>query len=68
MKINGIANTREQGGDDVGLAIRGEADVAYQALVENLLNSFTVVSAAVRLAHHTRALAWREGFGHDAPL
>src|SRR5207302_7816701 len=67
MEINRVANTREQRGDHVRVAIHGKADVAYKTLVEDFVNGFAIVSAAMRFAHNARALGRRSGFWHCSP-
>src|SRR5271165_7388206 len=64
VKVNGIIYAREQRGNHERLSFGGETDMADETLVQNLVNSFTVVRAAMRFADHTRALGWREGIGH----
>src|ERR1700722_4686750 len=67
VKINGVADTRVQRGNHEWLAIRGKADMAHKPFIENLVNGFAVVGAALGFAHNTRALSRREGVGHCAP-
>ena len=67
VEINRFANAREQRGDDVRLAIDGKAHVTNESFIEGFVNGFSVVDATMRLAHHARALGWRNGFGHDSP-
>src|SRR6266704_6016446 len=67
MEINRVADAREQRGDNVGLAVDGKSDVAYKTFVENCVNRFAVVSAAMRFANNARALRRRRGFWHDSP-
>jgi hypothetical protein len=40
------------------------ADVSF---VENFINGFAIVSAAMRFAHYAGMLGWRNGFGHVTP-
>src|SRR5438093_11427970 len=67
MEINRVANTREQRGDHVRVAIHGKADAAYKTLVEDFVNGFAIASAAMRFTHDARALGRRSGFWHDPP-
>ena len=68
VKINRVADAREQCGDHIGLDINGESHVAHVTFVEDLVNRFAVVRAAMGFAHHARALGWRDGFGHGTSL
>src|SRR6266849_7110853 len=67
VEINGVAAARIKRGDDVRLAVERKSNVADEAFVTNLVNRFSSVSAAMRLAHDTSTLGWRSGFGHEAP-
>ncbi len=67
VEINRVADARKQRGNDVRLAIYGESDVAHVTFVEDLVNGFAVVGAAMRFTYYARTLAWRNGFGHVTP-
>ena len=67
VEVEGVTHAGEQRGNHVGLAIHGESDVAHKSFVENFVNGFAIIDAAVWLAHHARALARRSCFGHNAP-
>src|SRR6516162_4912197 len=67
VKIESIARTGEECGDDVGLAVHGKSDVADEGFVEDFVNAFAVVDTALRLAHDACALGRRNSLGQDAP-
>ena len=49
-------------GDDVGLPVGDEADVADERFIEDLVDGFAVVNRALRFAHY--AGAWSGSAGH----
>jgi hypothetical protein len=67
MKINHVADAREQRGNHVRLAVQGKSDVAHVTFVENFVDGFAVVGAAMRFAQDARALGGRNGFWHESP-
>src|SRR5256885_5501581 len=46
------------------LPIHRETHMAHEAFVENFVNGFAIVKAAVGLAHDARTLSWRECVRH----
>ena len=61
MKIEAVADARVVGGDDEGLGIDNEADVADKSFVENFIDGFGVIFAAVGQTTHSGALGWSDG-------
>src|SRR5271169_1876079 len=45
-------------GDDEGLAVDNEADMAKESFIEDLIDGVAVVYRALRFAHYTRAWSW----------
>lgn len=64
VKIDRVADARVHGGDDVGLRIGCEADVANETIIENFVNLGTIVNGALRFADDACALGWCGGIGH----
>jgi len=67
VEIESITHTSEKCGNDVGLAVHGKSDMAHEGFIENLVDAFAIVDAALRLAHHARSLGRRKSFGHGTP-
>src|SRR6202030_1681888 len=64
MKADSVADPRIERGNDKRLGVGGESHMANKPFIENLVDGFAVIEAALRLAHNTRAFAWRDRFGH----
>src|ERR1700737_3946123 len=68
MKIDRVAFPGVQRGNPKWLRIRSESDVTDHPFIQNFVNGFAIVDAAMRLSNHTRALRRRKTFRHDTPL
>src|SRR5438128_9178169 len=69
MDVEDVAVASVTGGDDEGMAIDDEADVANETFVKNLVNGRPIIDSPLRLANHTRTRGWRCGIRHaeEAP-
>ena len=67
VEIESITQTSEECGNHVRLAIHGKSDMAREGFIENLVDAFAIVDAALWLAHHARSLGRRKSFGHGTP-
>jgi hypothetical protein len=52
-------------GDNVGLSVDCEADVAEESFIEDMVNGVAVVDGALRFAHYSGAGSGTTGHGID---
>src|SRR5215469_17719150 len=55
VEIKIVADAGEHRGDDEWLAIGGEANVANEGFIENVVNGVAIVNGAMRFAHDPSA-------------
>lgn len=66
MNVKLVGNPGVAGGNDKGLSINGETDVADKPLVENPVNQLTIVNTAFVKAFERGALGLGEVHGRES--
>jgi len=65
VKIDEFTDASVHRGNDIGLGVRSEPNVADKSFIENFVDGIAIVDTAMRFAHDTRALRSRKRFRHE---